>query len=83
VIPASLLALTRNRPAAAGTFLLVGFTGSVVGLVYGWPLQLDRTWFFIWFIIACIFGGAGIWEWYQDRVRELRAEDHDSSRTLE
>jgi hypothetical protein len=55
--------LIQNPPAAAGLSLLIGFTGSVVGLVYGWGYLFDRAWFILWFLTATYFAIAGVRKW--------------------
>ena len=63
---------TQNRPAAAGVCLVIGFTGSVVGLVYAWSYVFDKGWFIIWFLGAVYFAVVGIREWYVEKLTHLQ-----------
>ncbi len=53
----------RNRFVLAGWSILIGFAGSVTGLVYGFPPLLDRIWWAVWFCLACVFAAWGLFHW--------------------
>jgi hypothetical protein len=58
-----------DRPAvAAGLCLLLGFVGSVVGIVYEWPYIVDRVWFFGWLVASVYFAGRGVRRWWQAKL---------------
>lgn len=58
--------------------VLAGFTGSVIGLVYGWPPILDRIWFALCLVVAGAIGSVGICFWLQAGISSLPAETADS-----
>lgn len=61
--------LIQHRARAAGTCVLVGFLGSVIGLVYGWSYIFDRIWFLGWAVGATWLSAIGVREWYSSATR--------------
>lgn len=79
--------LARNPTGAAGLSLLIGFVGSVVGLVYGWSYTFDKLWFLLWLIIALYFGFRICKKWivsnWEIRPDRGGSQSLPESRTLE
>ena len=68
--------LFQNKLKAAGVSLVIGLAGSIVGLVYGWSLALDKSWFLVWFVASCVLMGLFVWQWYRSLpTEELRTSD--------
>ena len=50
----------RNWFGLAAGSLLVGFVGAVFGLVYAFPVMLDRVWFWMCFAVAALLAAGGV-----------------------
>jgi hypothetical protein len=77
--------LLSHRWAAAGLCLLVGFVGTVTGLVYAWGLTFDRVWFWAWFIMAVILALLACREWYireRDRLDDAEVSEDESTNVV-
>jgi hypothetical protein len=87
--------LIHNRGAAASVSLIIGFVGSLIGIVYGWSLIFNRIWFIGWLFAAGAFGLVGVYEWALsgesqdlpapsgDAMKSSKLDDSSASRTLE
>lgn len=69
-----LSAVTERPAVAAGICLLIGFIGSVVGIVYGWAYVVDRIWFVAWLGVSLYFAVGGLRTWW--RVKLGAADPH-------
>ncbi len=63
--------LAAKPGIAAGLCLVVGFVGSVVGIVYGWSYDLDRVWFLVWMAASLYFCATGARKWWRAKLGEL------------
>jgi hypothetical protein len=57
--------MLRRRLASAGWAVLIGFAGSVVGLVYGWSSIFDKGWFILCLTAALWLIATEIRAWYR------------------
>lgn len=67
---------------SAWVSLLIGFVGSIFGLVYAWPYVFDRIWFLAWLVVAGLLFVIACMAWITAANTSPSAEEA-KSRTLE